>query len=117
MPSITQVLTVVCVHGEGDRATVNRLKKDRNLIFAQAAAQARQPIDPDLQKEPNEPADVTAVLRDDAHNTRVELNMTDWDSVEAFKAIAGYDTSADAKGLSKRHWIAGGKIRVTISEA
>lgn len=99
-------LTVIAVHGEGDRDTVNALQAGRNGADAAYYLRNGHPVPPELANPPDEPSDVVVVLRDDA-GTRLEKIVADWDEVEQWKTLAGYDAD-------KRHWQNGAKVKVQI---
>lgn len=104
---ITRTLLVVAVHGEGDRDRVNADQAARNRVAAMDEARAGRTPPPALTEPPDEPPSVLAVLRDEHHHDRIELHMTSWEDVEAFKAVAGYDAE-------KRHWKHGATVVLTI---
>jgi hypothetical protein len=87
-------LEVLCIHGEGDRATVNKLQTHRNKIAH-------------IDTVPDEQPDVVVVLRDEEHRLRIELPLVSWDEVEDWKKLAGWDAK-------KRHWHAGARVKVTF---
>jgi hypothetical protein len=106
MAKIDMELSVAAIHGEGDRDTVNTLQKHRNDTERIRQAQAGNKT-PDMPPS-DEPPDVTIVLRGDSHHLRMEIPVTDWDTVEQWKKLAGWDAD-------KRHWQHGAKVKVTIS--
>lgn len=87
---------VLAVHGEGDRDTINALQAHRNTQGHPAVS------DP-----PDEPADVVVILRDAVHSFRIEWPVTDWNEIEEWKKLIGWDAE-------KRHWKVGGKVTVSI---
>lgn len=104
MPITTLEATVVCVHGEGDRATVNRRADRYNQALWRPGQPPPAPAD--------EPPQVSLVLRDEYgrhHPFRLEVPLDTWDEVEAAKAAIGWDAA-------KRHWKHGAKVRITIGE-
>jgi hypothetical protein len=107
--AITRTLTVIAVHGEGDRAKVNADKAALNRVAAMDEARAGRTPGDHLTAPPDEPPQVLVVLRDDSHHERVELHLTTWEEVDALKAIAGYDAE-------KRHWKSGAQIVVTYGQ-
>lgn len=92
---IEMELTVIAIHGEGDRDTVNALQDHRNKQLAVNPTPA------------DESPDVMIVLRDIAHDFRMEWPVKTWDEVDEWKAIAGWDQA-------KRHWKHGAKVKVKI---
>lgn len=105
--SITRNLIVVAVHGEGDRNKVNADKAAMNKVIKAEHARARAEPPAGLDAPPDEAPDVLVVCRDADHHDRVELHLTDWTAVEAFKVMAGYDAA-------KRHWKTGASISLTL---
>ena len=93
--------TVVAIHGEGDRDFVNSLQQHRNNVFGQNTPDG-------LQAQPDEAPDVIVVLRDEQHNHRIELMLQDWEQVDYWKQLAGYD-------VEKRHWKTGATVKVTFA--
>jgi hypothetical protein len=81
---IIRELTIVAIHGEGDR---------------QSAGNPETP-------------NVTVVLREGDH--QFDMPLLTWGEVEEMKTLAGFDTGPDARGLPKRHWVLGGKLKLTI---
>jgi hypothetical protein len=108
MATVTTHLKVVCVHGEGDRETVNMLARNAGIAGMLAAnprtsvAQASDAIG-----APDAPPDVIVVLRDDGHQERIEHPVASWEEIEEWKQIAGWDPV-------KRYWGSGGKVKVTF---
>src|SRR6516164_6785984 len=86
--TIEKVMTVLLVHGEGDRATVNALP-------------------PHLSAPPDEPPHVTVLLVDE-DGCRLEWPVKTWDEVEDWKALAGWDAE-------KRHWRHGATVTLALS--
>jgi hypothetical protein len=110
--SIEKTMTVLLVHGEGDRATVNALQAHRNAIEISNFARANpgKPLPQHLVVEPDEPPDVTVLLTDPAHpGRRIEWPLANWQEVEAWKELAGFD------GV-KRHWQTGATVLLTPSQ-
>lgn len=94
--------TVIAVHGEGDRETVNNLQRHRNredIMHLSMAGITK--LEPDV----DEPPEVIIVLRDEAHNKRIDHPVETWAEVEWWKKTIGWDQS-------KRHWKLGTKIKV-----
>ena len=106
MVKVDLEFTVIAIHGEGDRATVNSLQKYRDGIEMVRQAQAGNDVP--HPSVPDEPPEVTILLRDDLHHSRMEIPVRDWDTVEKWKKIAGWDAD-------KRHWQHGAKVKVTVS--
>lgn len=103
-----QEFTVVAVHGEGCRDTVNDLQKHRNNLEIQRFAQHGREAPEQYTADPDEAPDVMIILRDDAHHFRIEWPVETWDAVEEWKTLIGWDPD-------KRHWKHGSKVKVTIS--
>jgi hypothetical protein len=110
MPEIGAVLEVLCVHGEGDRGTVNTLAKNarvtglqaaRGISAAQAVAEAG---------EPDEPPDIIVLLRDPAGKIRIEWPVATGQEAEAWKQLVGWDPAL-------RFWKSGARLTVTIAAA
>lgn len=102
-------LTIVCVHGEGDRQTVNDLKKNALVSGLMSATPGKTLSIADSEvTAPDEPPDVVVVLRDDVSDVRVELPLSNWTDVESWKELAGYDSV-------KRHWSSGAKVKMTFT--
>lgn len=98
--AIMRELRVICVHGEGDRATVMTLR--RNALLA-----ARPQADEAEIAALGDEAEVLVVLRDETHHTRIEWPVTDWAEVEEWKALAGYDGE-------RRQWKSGAIVKVSL---
>lgn len=108
MMSFQAILTVVCVHGEGDRQTVNALKKNALVSGLMSASPGKTLTIADGEVvSPDEPPDIVVVLRDEASDTRVELPLVAWNDVEMWKTFAGYD-------IVRRRWSSGAKVKVTF---
>ncbi len=105
--TIKRELIVVAVHGEGDRAKVNAnraaLNRAQKIEFGRRGLDAPKGLD----DEPDEPGQVTVVLRDDHSHDRIELHFNSWEEIEAWKKLSGWDAE-------KGHWIAGGKVKLSI---
>jgi hypothetical protein len=98
---------IIAIHGEGDRDKVNELQKHRNHMDALHYQSHGHDVPEHLNAEPDEQPDIIIVLRDVAHEFRVEWPVKTWEEVEQWKQIAGYDPK-------KRHWKHGAKLRVTV---
>jgi len=107
--TIEKVMTVLLVHGEGDRATVNALQRHRNNVELSNFARfnAGKPVPQHLSAEPDEPPDVVVLLVD-ADGRRVEWPVRTWDEVEQWQALAGWDPE-------KRHWRHGAAVTLALS--
>lgn len=107
--TIEKVMTVLLVHGEGDRATVNALQQHRNNIEISNFARANtgKPLPPHLSAPPDEPPHVTVLLVDE-DGRRLEWPVKTWDEVEDWKALAGWDAE-------KRHWRHGATVTLALS--
>lgn len=105
---IEREMTVIAIHGEGDRAAIVL----RSVSDAEAKELLASPdaLDGRLQAVAPE---VTVVLAD-AEGHRLELKLRSWGEVEVMKGLAGFDMSPDRNGKPKRHWQHGAKIKVTI---
>lgn len=90
-------LTVIAIHGEGDRATVNALQAHRNRISG-------------IDTIPNEDPDILVVLRDATHDFRIEWPVQTWEEVEEWKKLAGWDKE-------KRHWKHGAMVKVKLGKS
>lgn len=113
--SLTRKMTVIAIHGEGNRQRLNSLQNDRNRVAAIDRAKSGLPPDPSLHQEADEPPHVTAVLRDEESHNRIELVMTTWEEVEEFKGLGTYDNSLDPRsGQPKNHWVQGVSLNVTF---
>lgn len=104
---IEMELTVIAIHGEGDRDTVNALQDHRNDVEARQRAAFNQIVPASLVMPADEPPDVMIVLRDAAHDFRMEWPVKTWEEVEEWKAAAGWDQD-------KRHWKHGATVKVKI---
>lgn len=99
--------TVVAIHGEGDRDTVNALQAHRNKVDAELYQRAGNPVPDALVDPPDMPPDIVIVLRDTEHRTRLEWPVQNWKEVDEWKKLAGYDNE-------KRHWKHGAKVKVSL---
>lgn len=112
--SVTKELTVVAVHGEGDREALlmSRLADvPPNLAPIDREAIINRRRD-ELMPE------VTVVLADPDRRNHLEIHLDSWAEVDALKADIGFDTSPHpASGEPRRHWILGGRVRVTLEKA
>jgi hypothetical protein len=107
--SIEKAMTVLLVHGEGDRDTVNRLQAHRNAVEVSNFARANpgRPLPAHLTAPPDEPPNVLVLLVD-ADGRRLEWPVKSWDEVEAWKALAGWDPD-------KRHWRHGAIVKLSLA--
>jgi hypothetical protein len=104
-------MTVLLVHGEGDRATVNALQRHRNAVEMSNFARVNpgKPLPAQLAREPDEPPDVVVVLTDPSNPARrIEWPVATWDEVEDWKQRAGFDAD-------KRHWQHGATVKLAIA--
>jgi hypothetical protein len=101
-------MTVLLVHGEGDRETVNRLQAHRNAVEVSNFARANpgQPLPKHLVAAPDEPPNVLVLLID-TDGQRFECPARSWDEVEIWKQLAGWDAD-------KRHWRHGATVKLTL---
>jgi hypothetical protein len=102
-------MTVLLVHGEGDRTTVNALQAHRNNIDIShfARSQPGKPVPQHLTAPPDEPPDVLVLLEDE-NGRRLEWPVKTWDEVERWKELAGWDPD-------KRHWQHGARVTLALS--
>lgn len=103
---IEQEYTVIAVHGEGDRDTVNSLQSHRDHV--EKLRMIQNGVQLEEMEKPDEPPDILIVLRDDAHDKRIEHPVFTWDEVEKWKEMIGWDQE-------KRHWKTGAKVKVSFS--
>jgi hypothetical protein len=79
--------TVICVHGEGGRERAIATAKDQvQIAIQQGALKATPDVFADAQ---NVQPTVVMVLRDAAHDLRLEVPLYTWAEVEALKTVPG----------------------------
>lgn len=112
--AIVRKLTVIAVHGEGDREAL--LMSRLADVPPNLAAVDREAI---INRRRDELLpEVTVVLADADRRDHFEIRLTDWAEVEALKEVVGFDTSPHpVDGNPRRHWILGGTVRVTLEKA
>lgn len=105
---IEKEFTVIAIHGEGDRNTVNAMQSHRNRVDIAHYSQHSISIPPNLLETPDLPPDITIILRDaETQHFRIEWTPKTWEEVEEWKGLVGYDQD-------KRHWKHGAKVMVKI---
>jgi len=106
MAAIKLKLQVRSIHGEGERAVAKKYAR----IDAWVKAGSKGPGPSVDEVDPAPDVLVTCrVERDGAGGeARLELPLTDWDEVEAFKALPGTWDSA------RKQWRTGAELTLTI---
>ena len=105
--SIETVMTVIAVHGEGDRDKVNRLEHFNQRVQRGVGG---QPVPEDLIPVPDVAPEVMLVLLDpDDRYRRVQFKLDTWEQVEEAKKLVGWDQE-------KSQWVFGKQIKISISE-
>lgn len=103
-------MLVIVVHGEGDQATVNRLQDHRNSLEAmRLAKEGAASIPVRLTRAADEPPDIVIVMRDPAHDYRLEWIPKTWIEVAEWKRLIGFDEDL-------RRWNHGAKVKVRIGD-
>ncbi len=110
--AITRVLTVLAIHGEGDREAyaAYHLKATHSEKELSELA-AGNPEELVRRKQAIAP-DVLVICHDPAGdgNRRVELRLHSWPEVDELKRLTGWDPD-------KRHWRHGAQIKLTLEDA
>lgn len=99
--------TVLSVHGEGDKETVNRYAAHEAWLKASNDGKLLRPL-PTISVDAGEILVLLRVQREDGRELRVELPLYTWEEIEAFKALPGV---WDAE---RKQFLSGASVPVSV---